>query len=76
MQLFKKIWTIWKSTAYKLGLFQTRVTLTIFYFILLLPIGIVFTFMKDGLGIKDQKKTRWIRKTNQSVSLQDLKKQS
>lgn len=40
--VFRKIWSGWKAFAHKFGRFQTLLLLTLFYFIVLAPLGSLF----------------------------------
>ena len=75
MPILKKIWSKWKIIAHRIGVFQSRVILTIFYFILLLPVGIIFSLFKDGLNIKSEKKSTWLLKRKQSQTLEEMEEQ-
>ncbi len=58
--MMRKIWEAWKKIAKKIGDFNSRVILTVFYFVFITPISIPIKF-KDPLGIKN-KKQGWIPK--------------
>jgi len=58
--MMRKIWEAWKKIAKKIGEFNSRVILTVFYFIFITPISIPIKF-KDPLAIKN-KKQGWIPK--------------
>ena len=58
--MWKKIWEGWKKVAKKIGDFNSRVILTIFYFIFITPISIPIK-LKDPLGIKN-KNQGWLPK--------------
>ena len=49
---FRRLWEGWKKIAHVIGDFQARVLLTIFYAVLVLPMGLVFRLFKDPLRIK------------------------
>jgi len=76
MFFLKLVWDKWKFIAHKIGLFQSKVILTVFYFTLLLPIGIVFTIFKDVLQIKSKRKSTWMTNIHQTNSLEMMRKQS
>jgi hypothetical protein len=57
--MFKKIWEAWKKIAKKIGEFNARVILTIFYFILLAPLALVVR-RSDPMGIRKNKKGGWV----------------
>lgn len=59
--MIRKIWEAWKRIAKKIGDFNSRLILTLFYFIFVAPISILVK-IKDPLGIKKQKTQNWIPK--------------
>jgi len=75
MKIIKRIWNRWKIIAHHIGIFQSRIILTFFYFVILLPIGIIFGFFKDVLEIKANHSTTWRNKEKQSVTMEQLKEQ-
>lgn len=75
MRLLRFLWSKWKILAHKIGVFQSKVILTLFYFIFLTPFGIIFTFFKDGLKIKKTSRGNWIEKKRQINTIEDLREQ-
>jgi hypothetical protein len=47
----KAVWEWWKPIAHTIGVFQTKVILTVLYFVLLGPFSPLF-FVKDALGLR------------------------
>jgi hypothetical protein len=73
--MMRKIWEAWKKFAKKLGEFNSRVILTVFYFIFIAPISIPIK-IKDPLGIKN-KKQGWIPKpTSEGTPMEQALRQS
>jgi hypothetical protein len=56
----RKIWEAWKKFAKKIGEFNGRVILTLFYFIFIVPVSLLVK-MKDPLAIKNKNQS-WIPK--------------
>lgn len=50
-RLLVAVWTWWKPIAHTIGVFQTKLILSVLYFILLGPFTPVFLF-KDPLGLR------------------------
>jgi len=48
----RNLWEWWKRVARKIGDFQARVLLTIFYFIFFAPFALAIRFLSDPLAIK------------------------
>lgn len=57
MQFLRGLWAAWKKLAHKIGNFQARLILTVFYIILIAPLALVMHF-KDPLGIR-HKSPEW-----------------
>jgi hypothetical protein len=57
--ILRRIWDGWKKIARKIGDFNARVILTIFYFILLLPFAILVKWLSDPLEIKKGAAKGW-----------------
>ena len=75
MFILKKIWKRWVKIAHVIGVFQSKLILTIFYFLILSPAGIIFTLFKDGLGLKKSPKSKWVLKDKQAQTIEELKEQ-
>jgi hypothetical protein len=50
--LLSRLWAGWKRVGRKIGDFQARVLLTLFYFVLLAPFAIAVRLKADPLGLK------------------------
>jgi hypothetical protein len=48
----RRLWEGWKRVGRKIGDFQARVLLTLFYFVILAPFALVVRFKADPLGLK------------------------
>ena len=48
----RRLWEGWKRFGRKVGDFQARLLLTIFYFVILTPFALVVRFTADPLGLK------------------------
>lgn len=62
--LFRRLWEGWKKIARKIGDFNARVILTIFYFILLCPFAVLMKLFTDPLEIKNKEHVGWHDKEN------------
>ena len=49
---FSRLWEGWKRLGKRLGDFQARVFLTVFYFVILAPFALVVRGLADPLGLK------------------------
>ena len=75
-----KIWNGWKKIALKIARFNTALLLTLFYFLILAPIGGVFRlFGWDPLRVKRRhhsKTTNWTPVVDGEPDIQSLRHQS
>lgn len=70
---FRRLWEGWKKIARKIGDFNARVILTLFYFILLCPFALVLKMFTDPLEIKNKEHVGWHDKEN-NMELSALEK--
>ena len=52
MILLRRAWHAWKRFGRKVGDFQARIFLTIFYFVILAPFAMGVRLLADPLGLK------------------------
>jgi hypothetical protein len=55
----RELWAAWKRIARKIGDFQARILLTIFYFVLLAPFALLMRRTSDPLALKAQTPRGW-----------------
>jgi hypothetical protein len=72
--LFQSGWQAWKDLAHKIGNFQARVILSIFYAILVLPFGLMARLFSDPLRIK-KKPEQWLDHPDEAYDLEWARKQ-
>lgn len=75
MKLLKKIWKKWRALAFKIGTFQARVILTVFYFTILLPFSLGVTLFSQKMVKRKPKTTLWRQWTEKSDSLEEARRQ-
>ena len=69
-------WTRWRELSQKSADLMARVLLTVFYFTMMLPFGIVFGLFKDPLRIKQRPTgSYWIERKPTSETLADAQRQ-
>jgi hypothetical protein len=73
----KDLWAAWKRIARKIGDFQARVLLTIFYFVLLAPFALIMRRTSDPLAMKAGAQRGWHVRQNAApdYSLEAVRKQ-
>jgi hypothetical protein len=55
----RKLWEHWKRIARKIGDFQARALMTVFYFLILGPVAMVVGWRSDPLAIKPGRPRGW-----------------
>ena len=60
MALIKKLWEKWKAFGHKVGNFQARLILTVFYFIVICPFAAVVKFGSKPLRLKVFHTSNWL----------------
>jgi len=74
--LFRQLWSKWKALAIKIGNFQGRVILTLFYFVFVTPLGLAVRWFSDPLRIKPHAgATFWQRKAQPDPTLEEARRQ-
>ena len=69
-QGLKALWRGWKSVAHKIGDFQARLILSIFYFLILAPFALGVKFLSDPLQLKSRK--GWLERLTLEENPKDL----
>ncbi len=60
----RELWAAWKRVARRIGDFQARVLLTIFYFVLLAPFALIVRRTSDPLTLKPGAQRGWGMREN------------
>jgi hypothetical protein len=69
-------WSRWKALSQRVADVQARVFLTIFYFTLMAPFGVIFGVLKDPLRVKHRPSgTYWLERKPSSEKLADAYRQ-
>jgi len=72
--MLKRAWQAWKNIAHKIGNFQARVLLTLFYAVLVFPFGIVLRLFLDPLCIK-RRPAAWLNHLDETHDMQWARRQ-
>jgi len=75
VSLGRRVWEGWKRIAHKIGVFQTRVIMTIFYFLLVLPLGLILRVVRDPLNLKHPEGTNWVPHHQEPHNLETASRQ-
>lgn len=57
--LFKRLWRAWKRFGRRLGNFQSRLILSLFYFTAFCPFALLVRWFADPLAIKSKSPKGW-----------------
>jgi hypothetical protein len=60
--VLRSLWTRWKVIAEKIGHFQTKVILTLAYFVVVAPFALVVRISRDPLGLRGFDGSNWVPK--------------
>ncbi len=72
--LWRRLWEGWKRIGAKIGNFQARVLLAIFYAVFLAPFAVMLRWLNDPLAIKPGSKRGWLPRNDQQASPEELAK--
>ena len=74
--MLRTLWSRWKRFAQKVGDFQARLILTVIYFLILGPFGLVVSLLRDPLRVKHAPEASiWFRREPENVGLESAKRQ-
>lgn len=75
--LINKLWQSWGDFSKRIGNFQSRIVLSLFFFILVLPFALPVKMFSDPLRIRYQgTESHWLPKTKTEVDLEHFRRQS
>jgi hypothetical protein len=60
MSLIKSFWERWKAFGHKVGNFQARLILTVFYFVVICPFAAVVKYGAKPLRLKMLHASNWV----------------
>ncbi len=74
--MLKRLWNWWKPIAEKIGNFQARIILSVFYFIFVTPIALGVKLFSDPLRMKKSNQGSWlISREAREDSIEEAEKQ-
>lgn len=71
---YRKVWKRWKGFTRRVGNFQARALLFLFYFILVFPIAMVIKIFADPLRLKKKTAHGWVNREEENPSLEQARK--
>lgn len=66
--MLRRLWERWKIIAHKIGTFQSRVLLTVFYCLILAPFGIGVKLFANPLRLKGQSGSHWLERGEKTAA--------
>lgn len=75
--MLRILWRRWLDLAHKIGNFQARIVLTVFYFLILTPFGLLVRLFSDPLHCKSGPGTTgWLPRETRDVDLDAARRQA
>ncbi|PWT89205.1 MAG: hypothetical protein C5B54_09330 [Acidobacteria bacterium] len=65
--MLRTLWEGWKKIARKIGDFQARIILIIFYFVFLAPFALILRMAGDPLTLKTTSPHGWLTKDQEDM---------
>lgn len=76
MKYLRAFWSQWLRLGHFMGDIVARVFMTIFYFTLLLPFGVILTLFGDPLDMRHKSKApAWLPRTTGDRTLDEARRQ-
>ena len=69
-----ELWRGWQKVAKKIGDLQTRLILSLCYFLIVLPMGLIVRMFSDPLSLK-KTAARWHAKQSSPARLEEARRQ-
>lgn len=74
---FGALWDWWKRTAHAIGVFQTKLVLTLFYFVVFAPLALLVRGLRGCRGVAaGLPPGGWLPRETRDRALADLRRQS
>lgn len=75
MKFIKVLWRKWLVIGHVIGNFQAQVILSLFYFVIIFPLGVIFGFIADPLRMKKVSGTNFQKWEHPKETLEQARKQ-
>jgi hypothetical protein len=72
--MLRRMWEAWKRLAHRIGNFQARVLLTLFYAVAILPWGLIVRLFADPLRIR-RPPDKWLGRENKVMDMAAARRQ-
>lgn len=74
MNFLRQVWKVWKRFGELLSNLVGRIILTVFYFTVFLPFGLLIRFFGDPLAMKPGKPANWGNREADDVTMESARK--
>ena len=75
MSFLRATWDRWKKIARAVGVVQTRLLMVVFYFVVVLPLGLIMRLTGDPLHLKRRNGSNWTPHAHEDPSLDTARRQ-
>jgi len=72
---WRAAWAHWMKMGHAIGVVQTRILMVLFYFIVVMPMGLVMRLRGDPLRLKPSNEGNWTPHEHQERSLDSTRRQ-
>lgn len=73
--VIRRLWSAWSAFGKKIGRFQTRLLLSAFYFVFVLPTAVLLKLSSDPLKIKCLPAGNWTQKKFRADNFEQARRQ-
>ena len=73
--LLRATWQRWKKIARAVGVVQTRILMVFFYFLLVLPLGLILRLTGDPLRLRAREGSNWTPHRHDEANLESARRQ-
>jgi len=75
ISFLRSAWERWKKIARAIGVVQTRILMVVFYFVLVLPLGLIMRMRGDPLHLKAPRGSNWTPHRDHNANLETARRQ-
>jgi hypothetical protein len=76
MKVLRQVWSVWQRFGHFMGDLLARLVLTVFYFTILLPFGLIVTLFSDPLHLKrNAQQALWLARQTGDQTLDEARRQ-
>ncbi len=73
--MLKQLWLGWKAVARRIGDIQSRLLLTLFYFLAVAPFAIGVKLFADPLNLAEKDHSNWVSRMVRKKGLEEARRQ-